>query len=137
MYTFLHFTQKLKMATKNDRKTIFGKNWQMTATAPRVKIFVAIALFHTFSELNVFLHFTQNFKINVFFALCRNTRWLPKVAGKQFWQKLPVDCRYHADQKFCQNHSISHHFRHVCILRKNSRWPPKMTGKRFLAKNCR
>ena len=32
---FLRFTQKFKMATKNDGKTIFGKKCQITLVIPR------------------------------------------------------------------------------------------------------
>ena len=31
IHAFLNFTQKFKMAAKNDRKAMFGKNWLMTA----------------------------------------------------------------------------------------------------------
>ena len=47
MNAFLHFTQKFKMAAKNCRNMIFGKNWQMTLRRPLgVKNFIEMALFY-------------------------------------------------------------------------------------------
>ena len=37
----------------------------------------------------------------------------PKVAGKRFYEKSSVDS---ADQKFCQNRSISHRFQDKCTF---------------------
>ena len=50
-----------------------------SADTQQIKNFVEIALYRTIS------------KINVFCVLRRNSRWPPKVAGKQFWGKLAVD----------------------------------------------
>ena len=46
--------QIFKMATKNGRKTIFGKTWHMTVKTVWLKTFTEIALYHTVSEINVF-----------------------------------------------------------------------------------
>ena len=61
--TFLHFTQKFKMATKHGRKMIFGKQLQNSVYTLWVKNFVRIVLSHTVSKIHKFLHFTQNFKM--------------------------------------------------------------------------
>ena len=72
----LRFTQKLKMAAKNGRKSIFYKNCH--DSLPGVKNFIEITLSHTIS------------KINTFFVLYRISRWPTKMAGKLFfWQKVP------------------------------------------------
>ena len=34
----------------------------------------------------------------------------------EFWEKSPVDCRYHKGQKFRQNRSILHRFRDKCVF---------------------
>ena len=64
---FLHFMQKFMMATKNDRKMLFGKNAflnHLIVQIPSgVKNFAEITLSHTVSEINVFLHSTQKFKM--------------------------------------------------------------------------
>ena len=60
---FLCFTQKFKMAAKNDGKTIFwGKSRQMIADSLGVKNLVKIALSCIISEINAFLHFMHKFK---------------------------------------------------------------------------
>ena len=61
---FLRFNQKFKMATKNGRKMISGKNHQLTLLLPclGVKFFDQIAVSHTVSQINAFLRFTQKFK---------------------------------------------------------------------------
>ena len=95
----LRFMQKFEMAAKNGGKTIFGETHQKTADALRIKNFVKIALSHTVSEKNVFC------------VLCRNSRWPPKMTGKQFSGKLARRlCRSPADKKFCRKRSISHRF---------------------------
>ena len=53
-----------------------------SADTLQIKNFVEIALNRTIS------------KINVFCVLRRNSRWPPKVAGKQFWGKSAVDSAY-------------------------------------------
>ena len=62
---FLRVTQKFKMATKNGGKMIFGKSHQLTLLIPclGVKNFDLIAVSHTISQINAFLHFTQKFKM--------------------------------------------------------------------------
>ena len=52
-----------------------------------------------------------------FCVLRRNSRWPPKVSGKQFWGKVPNRlCRYPVGQKFRRNRSISLRFRDKCIF---------------------
>ena len=84
---------------------------------------------------SILLHFRDK---RFFCILRRNSRWPPKVEGKQFSGEVTSRLyRYPADKKFGQNHSISLRFRdkHVfCSLRRNSRWLPKVAGKRFLGK---
>ena len=91
----------------------------------RVKNFVQIALSSSIS------------KINGFCVLRRNSRWPPKVAGKQFLRKTPVDS---ADTLRIKNFveialscSVSE-INTISVLCRNSRWPPKVAGKRFLQK---
>ena len=55
----LRLTQKFKMA----RKRFFGKSPVDSADTLRVKNFVEIALSCSISEISVFLHLTQKFKI--------------------------------------------------------------------------
>ena len=74
-----------------------------------------IALSRTISEIKVFLHFTQKFKMTA------------KYGGKRFLRKVPsILSRYPAGQKFRRNFSISHHFRGKWVLCRNSRWSPKI-----------
>ena len=65
-----------------------------------VKNFVEIPLSRSVYKINMFLHFTQKFKMAT-----RNggKRFLGKVGNRL--------CRYSAGQKFCRNLSISHRFR--------------------------
>ena len=67
-----------------------------SADTLRVKNFVEIALSRSVSEINMFLHFTQKFK----------------VAGRQFLRKVASRLyKYPAVQKFRRNRSISLRFR--------------------------
>ena len=62
---FLCLTQKFKMATKSGGKTFFCKIMPVdSADTPWVKKFVKIALSHSVSKINIFLHFTQKFKMS-------------------------------------------------------------------------
>ena len=70
--TFLHFTQKFKMAAKMGKpffgkiggKMIFGNNLPVdSAHTLGIKKFVEIALACSISKINVFLNFTQKFKM--------------------------------------------------------------------------
>ena len=94
------------MAAKSGGKMLFCKTWPVdSADTLWVKHFVEIALFHSVSEINTFLHFR------------RNSRWLPKVVGKRFFGKVASRlCRYPASQKFHQNRSISLHFRDKSVF---------------------
>ena len=66
-----------------------------SADTLRIKLFLEIALSHSFSEINTFC------------VLRRNSRWPPKVVGKQFLKKVASRLwRYPAGQKFCRNRSI-------------------------------
>ena len=62
--TFLHFTQKLKIAAKSGGEIDF---WEKSSVhSPYtlwVKNFVEITLSRSVSEIKAFLHFTQKFKI--------------------------------------------------------------------------
>ena len=50
-------------------------------------------------------------------ALRRNSRWLPKMAGKRFLEKVASQLwGYSSDQKFQRNRSIMHHFRDKCVF---------------------
>ena len=138
--------QKLKMATNNGRKTIFGENRQQSlqilcrsklrqnwekspvdsADTVRGKNSVKITISRTVLEINVFLHFTQKFKM-----AAKNGR---KTIFGKVSSKL---CRSSVEQKFRQNRCISHHFEDRCVfafLRRNSRWLPNMAGKQFSGK---
>ena len=69
----LHFRDNCMIAAKSGRKMIFGgKSPVDYAYTLWIKNFVEIALSCSFSKKNLFLLFTQKFKII----------WLPKVAGK-------------------------------------------------------
>ena len=59
------FMQKFKMATKDGGKMNFGKSHQLTLLIPfmGVKNLDQIGMFHTVSQINVFLCFTQKFKM--------------------------------------------------------------------------
>ena len=73
----------------------------------QVKNFMEITLSCSISEINGILH------------VRRNSRWSPKVAGKQFLRKNASRlCRYPVDQKFCWNRSISFRFRdkHIFVF---------------------
>ena len=67
-----------------------------------IKNFIEITLSHTVSEI-------------YFCILCRNSRWMPKMAG--FLRKVTSRlCRHHGGQKCHRNHSTSHRFRDKCIF---------------------
>ena len=80
---------------------------------------------HTISEINVFLRFTQDFKMAT-----KNGR--KRIFGKNNCQ-MTVRV-YPGCQKFPQNHSISHRFRDKCALRRNSRWLQKIVRKTSFGK---
>ena len=113
-----------RWVSKMAGKRLWGK-WPLdSADSLRVKNFVKIDLCHTVSQIDVFLCFTQKFKM-----AAKNGR------ENDFWGKLPVDCRYPTGQKFHQNRSISHSYRDECVLRRNSRWPPKNGRKIIFGKS--
>ena len=97
---FLRFTQKFKMATKNVGKMIFGKSHQLTLLIPclGVKNFDQIAISHTVSQINAFLHFTQKFKMaakngrkTIFGKTCQLTQgipWRSKIVTKSLYLAL-------------------------------------------------
>ena len=64
--SFLHFMQKFNMAAKKWRENDF---WQYIADDSVctlwVKNFVKMAVSHTVSKINAFLHFTQKFSMAV------------------------------------------------------------------------
>ena len=71
-----------KIAARNGKKMIFGKNCQLTLETFQVKIFTEIALYLTVSKINVILHFVQNFKMAA------------RTGGENnFWKEMPDDCR--------------------------------------------
>ena len=79
----------------------WGKSPVDSADTLWVKNFVEIALSHSVSEINTF-----------FCILHRNSKWSPKVAGKQLLGKAASRiCRYPVGQKFRQNCSIS-----ICVF---------------------
>ena len=82
------------------RENNFWEKWSLdSADTLLVKNFVKINLCHTVSEINVFLHFTQKFKM-----AAKNGQ------ENDFWGKSPVDSRYPADQKFRQVSEINTFF---------------------------
>ena len=99
---FLRFTPKFKMAAKSVGQTIFGKKLAVdSADTLGVKKFVKITVSRSVSEVNMFLRFTQKFKM----AAKRGRKAV-------FWQNVASRlCRYPAGQKFRQNRSISLRFR--------------------------
>ena len=71
-----------------------------SADTLQVKKFDEIALSHSVSEINTFLHFTKKFKMAA------------KSGGENdFSEKSPVDSKYPVGQKFHRNCSISLRFR--------------------------
>ena len=77
-----------------------------SADTLRVKNFVEIALSHSVSDINAFLHLTQKFKM---------------AAGKHFLKKVPSRlCSYPVGQKFCRNRSISLPFRDKHVFAFNA-----------------
>ena len=61
---FLNFTQKFKMATKSGRKMIFReKSAVESPNTLLIKKLVEIAISPSVSEINMFLHLTQKFKL--------------------------------------------------------------------------
>ena len=90
------------MATKNGWKTIFDT--LLMTYGP--KLFVKIALSYTASEINVFLHLTQNFKM-----AAKNGR------KNEFWQKVAHHYIYTlGNQNFRRDLSILYHSRDKCIF---------------------
>ena len=96
IHAFLCFTQKFKMAAKNDRKTIFEKGRQYTFLIPwGYKNFDEITLSHIVSKINVFLRvFTQKFKMaaksggkTIFSRQLTRTMWV-----KNF-DEIALSCR--------------------------------------------
>ena len=74
--TFLLLTQKFKIAAKSGRKNDFCEKSPVGFKDTLwVKHFVEIALSHSVSEINTFLHFTQKFKMAA------------KSGGKTFFEK--------------------------------------------------
>ena len=83
---FLRFTQKFKMATKNGGKIIFGKSRQETLQNIQwIKNFIEITLSRTVSKINVFLPFTQKFKMAT-----KNGR--KTIFGKSHQETLKIPC---------------------------------------------
>ena len=103
----LPFMQKLKMATKNGGKTIFGeKNCQVTADNLGIKHFPEIALSRTVSEINAFLGVMQKFKMAT-----KNGRIMI------FRENSPVHSANTIGVKmFRLNRSMSHRFREKCVF---------------------
>ena len=61
--TFLYFTQKFNMAAKSGGKKLFSKKLPVdSADTQWVKNFIEIAVSHSVSKINSFLHITQKFK---------------------------------------------------------------------------
>ena len=77
---------------------------EMTADILGVKNFVEITLSCSVSMINMFLHFTQKFKMAA------------KMAKNDFWKKQSDACQYPGGKKFCRNRSISHNFQDKCIF---------------------
>ena len=62
--TYLHFTQKFKIAAKSGERKISVKTRQYTLQISLCdKSFVKITLACSISEINTYLHFAQKFKI--------------------------------------------------------------------------
>ena len=102
---FLHFMQKFMMATKNDRKMLFGKNAflnHLIVQIPSgVKNFAEITLSHTVSEINVFLHSTQKFKMAnkdggkmTYGKNCHVTLQIPRGGGGGGGSKISLKSLY-------------------------------------------
>ena len=60
---FLHFMQKLKIAAKNLWEKLFLAIQEDSGYTLEANFFVQIAVSHTISKGNMFLHFTQKFKM--------------------------------------------------------------------------
>ena len=72
----IHLTQKFKMATKNCRKQFWGKRASTLCSDPvGQKLCQTRSFLHSFEEKCI---------------LRRNSRWLPKMAGKR--QILQIPC---------------------------------------------
>ena len=131
------FYAEIQDGRQKRRENDFGEKSPVdSADTLWVKYFVESTLSRTVIETNEFLHFMQKFKMVAknggktialylaplskqmsFCILCRNSRWLPKMAGKQFWGKVASTLyRYPVGQKFCRNHSISYCFRDKCVF---------------------
>ena len=87
-------------------------------------IFLCLICFSIYDKMQGFIDEYGWFLFNYyyFFFFCvlhRNSRWPPKVAGKQFLQKVARRlCRSPVGQKFCRNRSILFRFRdkHVFVI---------------------
>ena len=98
------------MAAKSGRKTVFFCEIMPADSEDtlRFKNFVEIALSRSVSDINMFLHFTQKFKMA---AKSGRKIFLRKVASGLY--KYPVG------QKFCRNRFISLRFRdkHIFLFK--------------------
>ena len=78
------------------------------------------------------------FKINAFFCvLRRNSRWLPKMAGKDFCEKSSVDSADNLQVRNFVEITLSQTVSQInvfCVLHRNSRWSSKNGGKVIFAK---
>ena len=84
-----------------------GEKWPVdSADTLKVKNFIEIALSCTISEINVFLHFTQKFKMAA--KNSRNRFFLEKVASRLY--------RYPGGKKFWRKRSIWHRFPDKCVF---------------------
>ena len=81
---FLRFMQKFKIGRQKSQENYFWERWADDSTDTLgIKNFIKIALSHTVSEINVFLRFTQKFKMAT------------KNGGENdFWQKVADDLTY-------------------------------------------
>ena len=90
-------------------------------------IFTKIILSHTVTEINVFVHFTQKFKM------------APKMTGKHFLEKSPADS---ADTLWVKNFlkiPLSHTVSKINVFlhfTQKFKMTAKNGGKTFLGKNC-
>ena len=104
------------------RENNFWEKWSLdSADTLLVKNFVKINLCHTVSEINVFLHFTQKFKM-----AAKNGQ------ENDFWGKSPVDSRYPADQKFRQVSEINTFFAFYAEIQDGHQ---KWRGNNFLGES--
>ena len=74
-----------------------------------------------------------------FCVLCRNSRWLPKIVGKQFQGKVTSGlCRYPGGQKFVETVPFGTVSKINVFLRFTQKFKmaAKNSGKTILAKSC-